>query len=261
MREVDRDLAHKVFDLLEAGKTPYAFEDASLTSNRTARRLKTAKEGFEKGKSDGDIAKATGWSEQLVAQVRNWWKEYHRTSTQTGSVFESRVHRGELFHFGQRLWDRLAIPNPVKVVRSKPGPPYLWSGEVSSVAPRNDEEAFVAKEWGYGRTVDATTHPLFEAFKQHLRGHQCWLVLEDLQNAYQPYCNACHKVCQDLRQRMQVLGQAPEAVEVVAQALLGDLMYRKELRRSHLIQPMVVKTNDAVWELELGGGFIECTSV
>ena len=84
MLEVDRDLAHKVWGSLDAGKSPYRIEQDVFTSSRTACRFKSALDGYRANKSVEAIARATGWKAPRVKLVRRWYHEYETDRGQLG---------------------------------------------------------------------------------------------------------------------------------------------------------------------------------
>jgi hypothetical protein len=87
-------------------------------------------------------------------------------------------HQRELFHFGQRLRDRLNLPMPEEVAGAAARGDHLalWSRRSASDMPRDSEEERLEHEWGFDR-CDAKRHSLFPAFEQHLAGHACWEAL------------------------------------------------------------------------------------
>lgn len=104
MTEVNRDLAHKVWALLDAGKTPGAIQGDEITSERTARRLNEGMEGFRRGRSDTEIASATQWTARTVKEVRRWYQEYLRDKgqTQLAICFEPHIREEDLAVYRSR---------------------------------------------------------------------------------------------------------------------------------------------------------------
>ena len=94
-------------------------------------------------------------------------------------------HERELFHFGRRLRDRLALPPLRELVGlEKPRPEALWNGEgAEATDPQDKEGGAVGMEWGVGR-YDARGHSLFGFFKQHLgSAHPRWKQLNQVGEA------------------------------------------------------------------------------
>ena len=107
MVEVNRDLAVKVFALLEDGWSPYAIDEEGITSVRTAQRLRAAWAGFTTLSTD-KISEDTGWAATRVDALRRFYAEHLRATRGLELV---RHHR-RLCAFGSRLRDRLFTPRP-----------------------------------------------------------------------------------------------------------------------------------------------------
>lgn len=166
-------------------------------------------------------------------------------------------HGRELLHLGQRVRDRIALPGPLNVVRSVANP-KLWTGESFSSEPIDQEEASVARDWGYGN-VDATENPLFESLRQHLLGNRPWVELRALQDAYSRYCTLCRETYSqivDLATACPTL--AKEEARVAAEALLA-WTYHLKVRKQPLFAAMAVPSNvDGFpgWQVVLGAWYI-----
>lgn len=166
-------------------------------------------------------------------------------------------HRRELFYFGQGVRDRIAVPHPLDVVRAVPPGPKLWTGQSASMYPTDSEEASVARDWGYG-SVEATEHPLFEPFRQHLQGNKTWFALEALQGACYRYCAACRHTYSRLVERaLAQTSLVNEEVKVISEALLACVYYRRTTNRD-LFTPIIGKSNVngfPGWQVSLGAWY------
>ena len=165
MVEVNRDLAIKVFSLLEDGWSPYAIEKAGVTSVRTAQRLRAAWEGFTTVSTDR-ISEDTSWVATRVDALRRWYAEHLRGTRGPELV----RHHQRLCGFGKRLRDRLFIPGPqdlseavgrgVSIVEGSGA--TMWTRDLTAidVAYLDADQEEVEGEWG-ADFYDARTHSLY----------------------------------------------------------------------------------------------------
>lgn len=230
---------------------------------RTAQRLKAAVKGFTAGASDDDISRTTGWQVKRVALIRGWWKGRRRATEQGGADVELGPHRRRLYYFGERLRDRIAVPDPLGVVKDLPRFPPLWHGvSVPDIpVPLSHEEASVESDWGYG-AVDATMLLLYRPFKSHLEGNLCWQQLQDLLDAYPSYRAACRKLYQGLMEQYAGPGTgAKEESRVMASALLEEVWHQVSTGKPLIILadpckvvfPVIDGTTPSLpWEARLG---------
>jgi len=155
-------------------------------------------------------------------------------------------HWRELYYFGKCFRDRLAIPDPDRVVV-----PVLkgkrtvlpWTGHSSEVVHGPIQQA-VDNEWdasGY----DATQHSLFPSFKQHLQDYDCWDQLESILQMFDAYIEQC----QDMVSWLFAEVSGSEGVgldELQAGTFIEALMthsWHHKISSIRLFMPVVQQTN------------------
>jgi hypothetical protein len=134
---------------------------------------------------------------------REWRKAGHlhhdRTDPGLDASSDDRElgpHERSLLYFGQRLRDRLNLPDPGHAGSSlsgRGGKGAMWCGVstwIDGPSPRDAEEEQVERDWGYGET-DARQHPLFRLLEQHAEGRSCWDLLAKVDEAADAYSKAC----------------------------------------------------------------------
>jgi integrase len=175
---------------------------------------------------------------------------------------EPGPHRRELFHFGQRLRDRLGLGTPEDVLASIREGDHLrmWKGRPSpglAEEPRNAEEAGVEREWGPS-CHDARFHSLFPAFREHLGSHPCWAILEELEASYPIYEEACNQayrmVFEELKRGLPDLRESDAsdmAESLLTYAWLLAIDAPRTLQFSY--EPKSVSTDEGIrYYLQLG---------
>ena len=164
----------------EQGQSPdlLTTSDAAKILNFSERNVRLL---LENGRLKG--TKPGGWVWRVdrasVARLAGKQAETREPSVELGP------HERELFHFGRRLRDRLALPPLRELVGLEmPRPEALWNGEgAEATAPQDKEDGAAGMEWGVGR-YDARGHSLFGFFKQHLgSAHPCWEQLTQVAKA------------------------------------------------------------------------------
>ena len=206
MVEVNRDLAVKVFSLLEDGWSPYAIEKEGITSVRTAQRLRTAWEGFTTVPTD-KISEDTGWVATRVDALRRFYAEHLRA---TRGPERGRHHR-LLCAFGRRLRDRLFNPRPkdlseaagrgVSIVEGSGA--TMWTRDVTAidVAYLDADQEEVEGEWG-ADFYDARTHSLYSWFRQHLVDSPGWAILDQLDDQFSSFIGECRRAFDGYRREV-----------------------------------------------------------
>jgi excisionase family DNA binding protein len=116
-------------------------------------------------------------------------------------------HIRELHYFGRCVRERLRpyvlkeLVLPDMVVNQG----ELWFHKPDlfrSAPPLDHAEMRVEREWGVGR-YDARKHSLFECFQQHLAGHPCWSVLEQVTQCYQLQLEAWRRAHDEVLYRVK----------------------------------------------------------
>jgi hypothetical protein len=118
-----------------------------------------------------------------------------RQATYAVSAFLRYEHIKSLSYFGQCLGEHL-WPFDLKelLLELVVNQDDLWFYEndsPQSPQQRDPAEIKVEKVWAIGRgRCDFRKHPMFGYFQQHLPGHPCWSVLEEVAHSYQQYLEA-----------------------------------------------------------------------
>lgn len=125
MTIVNRQLAHKVWELSDLGNTVeeiWDFMDSQATtpeerlkvpSITTLGRITSIKDKFEEETSRKQINLHRSWRLKMVKQLRTWWKEYNRlkgTPTEPPSLKRHR-HIDRLLELASRLRGRIVNPH------------------------------------------------------------------------------------------------------------------------------------------------------
>jgi len=104
---ITKRIAHRVWKELDDGETPQGIEDAGITSERSASRLKTVKTGFENNDLPGEIALKAGWKNlNQVEKIKPWWEDYVRSR----HLSEYRDHINELLDLAATIRNRIINP-------------------------------------------------------------------------------------------------------------------------------------------------------
>lgn len=135
----------------------------------------------------------------------------------------------------------------------------VWGGRSGwSDTPKDAEEESVEREWGFGQ-YDARTHPLFSLLREHLAPHSCWAELEQAEEEFRIYRDACERfrgvVWQEVKNRVPDHKDA-ETMGAMVQSLMSDAYYQATCSSGGLrfsYEPQKVQVRDKpMWHLELG---------
>ena len=189
----DEEARHHVFKLYGEGQTEMVIVrevcEARGSDDKTVRRCIAAL----------DIITSVGYGEEVPAHLQSRFDDLNGTEhylRELRRAYEAQwptamadpelgPHGRELFHFGQRLRDRL---NPdFSSPKDHGDSRLLWVGRPTSYwedpgPHRHQEEAMVEDKWPFMR-YNAREHAVFPAFAEHLKGNQCWVHLAGLDEA------------------------------------------------------------------------------
>jgi len=187
---IDEGVAHKVWRLLDEGKTLSDIEGILLTKARSKKaaqrvpsittfgRLKSIRDKFEKESPNKRISSHRGWGPKKVNQLRGWWEEYNRlkgTPIERPS-FNKQRHIDRLLESASQI--RECIINPHLELRTYTDESiWDWAGENWRLSPSawfHVMTPFLPDEklWG----------PRFPYLKAHLEKSLFWQHYEELGN-------------------------------------------------------------------------------
>jgi hypothetical protein len=118
---INKIVAHAIWRSLTDGDTPEDIENADVTSERTATRLKTAKTAFENKLPMDDLSQKTGWSKEFLEnKLKPWWEDYANSTY----ICEYGEHLDQLNDLAAMI--RECIVNPQTETKHYPSHISTW---------------------------------------------------------------------------------------------------------------------------------------
>ena len=218
---IDKEMTHKVWRLLDDGKTLSDIEGILLTeapspkeaervpSKTTFGRLKSIRDKLEKESTGERITSKSVWKPKRVSQLRGWWEEYNRlkgTPVETPR-FNRQRHIDRLLELASQIRER--IVNPHLELRTYTDESiWDWASESWRLSPR---------AWFYVMTPYLPDEKLwgrqFPYLKAHLEKSLFWQHYEELGKEASKLETEYHEAAKKLAEENPGFGKAWEHIQ------------------------------------------------